>query len=118
MLTAIAIMNSATIPHGQSGLYEYRIINKDTFIKILKDAIKERVEVDSYVGYKETRDHIRKISGVVVSINRDQKIDLSRYDFALVCRLKYRVMDPKMKKYWQPSQDDWEYGIFKFIGRL
>lgn len=97
------LLNSAVIT-GE-GVYLYQVIDKLKFIAILGDP----ANWVSRIGYKETADHIRAISGREVPLSREAS-PMKSGDSALVCRLKYRVNNPAAKGQMAPSDDDWEYG--------
>jgi len=99
----LKVMNSAMIPN--EGTYAYRTISRDEFVEILKLAS----EIESFVGYPSTLQHIKEISGVELELSRE----VCRFevgDIAAIVKLKYRV-DPGRKKDHKPSEDDFEYGL-------
>jgi hypothetical protein len=105
-MSKIIIMNSAVIPQNQDGIYHYRTLTREDFVIEINWA----TEIESYVGYQETVDHIFEISGVKLNINRTivQHVDVP----ILICRLKFRV-NPGLKGQIKPQSDDWDYGRLK-----
>jgi len=99
----LKVMNSAMIPN--EGTYRYRPISRDEFVEVLKLA----KEIESYVGYPSTLEHIKEISGVQLELSRE----VCRFevgDIAAIVKLKYRV-DPGKKRDYKPSAEDFEYGL-------
>jgi len=66
--------------------------------------------LQSYVGYAETAQHIEKISGVPIPVNR-ASTQLPDQALIAVCKLKYRVADPSTKGKIQPGDEDYEYFV-------
>ena len=97
------MINAAMVPN--EGTFTYRGVCSDVAAGWLREHGREAV---SYVGYTQTAEHIRRLSGVEITLNR-AKCTMSAGDEALVVKLAYRVADPATKG--QPQPDDWEYGI-------
>lgn len=103
MIEKLKVMNSAMIPNP--GTYKYRSIPRKEFVEILRMA----KEIESFVGYPSTLQHIKEISGVELELSRE----VCRFevgDIAAIVKLKYRV-DPGKKKDYKPSAEDFEYGL-------
>lgn len=105
------LMNSAVIPQNENGVFKYNTISEEDFVRILKQAVSEKIEIESYVGYPETANHISKITGYVPVISRDIVIRLQLQTPILICRLQYRVQNPKEKALHVPQSEDWNYGL-------
>jgi hypothetical protein len=104
-MTATILLNSAMMP--DEGLYILQRVSREFFAELVADA-NRRGELQSYVGYAETAQHIEKISGVPIPVNR-AATQLPDQALLAVCKLKYRVSDPAMKGQLQPNEDDYEY---------
>jgi len=102
---AVILLNSSMMP--SEGLYILRRVSREFFAELIADAHR-RGELQSYVGYAETAQHIEKISGVPIPVNR-ASTQLPDQALIAVCKLKYRVADPSTKGKLQPGEDDYEY---------
>jgi len=101
------LLNSAMMP--DEGLYILRRVSREFFGELVADAHR-RSNLQSYIGYPETAQHIEKISGVPISVNRSAT-QLPDQCLIAICKLKYRVADPGAKGKLQPEEDDYEYFI-------
>lgn len=90
----VRLLNSAMMPSPEFCYCPQRI-TREQFIRLVREA-DARGELDSYIGYPSTADHIARISGVSVQINRSET-KLERGDVILVCKLRYRLADPGQK---------------------
>jgi len=106
-MTVTILLNSAMMP--DEGLYILRRVSREFFAELVADA-NRRGELQSYVGYAETAQHIEKISGVPIPVNR-ASTQLPDQALIAVCKLKYRVADPGAKGKLQPGEDDYEYYV-------
>ena len=106
-MTATILLNSAMMP--DEGLYILRRVSREFFGELIANAHR-RGELQSFVGYPETAQHIEKISGVPISVNRSAT-QLPDQCLIAICKLKYRVADPGAKGKLQPEEDDYEYFI-------
>ncbi len=113
--TKMYLMNSAVIPQNENGLFQHNTISREMYCKLLKLALAENVEIESYIGYQETASHIREITGYNHVISRDIVLRLKPQTPILVCRLQYRVQNPKDKALHTPSKDDWSYSLMMKI---
>jgi len=114
----VAFMNTATIPHGNSGIFEYRIYTFDQIIDIINFVVAvKKIQIDSYIGYEITQKFIKEKFRVYLPINRSSIPDLTEYDFAIVIRLKYRIKMPSAKKEVIPKENEWEFGILRQISK-
>ena len=104
------LLNSAMMP--DEGIYILRRISRDKFGQLVADAY-QRGDLQSYVGYLETAQHIERVSGVPIQVNR-APTKLADQATILVCRLAYRVADPGMKGKLQPTDEDYEYFVAKY----
>lgn len=102
------LMNSAMMP--QPGIYTARKISEDEFCERLHAA-----PFQSFVGYESTATHIQQIAAVRVAINRSET-RLHDGDVILVCRLNFRLADPKRKadRNYVPARSDYEYMLITF----
>jgi len=101
------LLNSAMMP--DEGLYILQRVSREFFAELIADAHR-RGELHSYIGYPETAQHIEKISGVPIPVNR-ASTQLPDQALIAVCKLKYRVADPGAKGKLQPGEDDYEYYV-------
>jgi hypothetical protein len=104
------LLNSAMMP--DEGVYVLRRVSRGEFAKLVADAY-QRGDLQSYVGYPETAQHIERVSGVPIQVNR-APTRLPEQALILICKLAYRVPDPSMKGKLQPSEDDYEYYVAKY----
>lgn len=107
---AVKLMNSAMMP--VAGLtYHPRRITAEDFGRLVAEAA-ARGELESYIGYEATAAQIARVSGVVPLINRAET-SVEAGDVMLVCKLRYRPGDPRMKGSAQAQaalgEDDFEY---------
>jgi hypothetical protein len=106
----VVLLNSAMMP--AEGVYRLRRISRDEFAKLVSDAY-QRGDLHSYIGYPETAQHIERVSGVPIQVNR-APTKLADQATILVCKLAYRVTDPGMKGKLQPTDKDYEYFVAKY----
>ena len=99
------LLNSAMMP--AEGIYLLRRISRDEFARLVADAHR-RGDLRSYIGYPETAQHIERVSGVPIAVNR-APTQLADRTTILICKLAYRVQDPADKGKLKPSDDDYEY---------
>lgn len=99
------ILNSAVLPGGEYGTYDYRPATWDEMREALDTAPEGLV---SCVGYPETRDLIARQAGVDLPLNRGLAA-IAEGDVAYVVRLRDRVVDPAAKGAPTGARDeDWE----------
>lgn len=108
----VKLVNAAMMP--TPGLrYAPAVITQDEFVRRLQIAHADG-RLDSYIGYPATAEHIERISGVPIPINRVQAI-VEAGDTLLVCKLTYRVADPAGKRdprvQAEIRPEDYEYWI-------
>ena len=101
------LLNSAMMP--DEGLYILRRVSREFFAELVADA-NRRGNLRSYIGYPENAQHIERISGVPIPVNR-AATQLPDQALLAICRLKYRVADPGMKGKIQPGDEDYEYFV-------
>jgi hypothetical protein len=104
------LLNSAMMP--DEGLYILRRVSREFFAELVADAHRQN-KLQSYIGYPETAQHIERISGVPIPVNR-AATQLPDQALIAVCKLKYRVADPAAKGRLQPSEEDYEYFIVTY----
>ena len=109
-MTITILLNSAMMP--DEGVYILRRVSREFFAELVADA-NRRGELQSYVGYAETAQHIEKISGVPIPVNR-ASTQLPEQAVIAICKLKYRVSDPGTKGKIQPGDEDYEYFIASY----
>ena len=90
------------------GVYVLRKITPERAKEIVKNK-----ETISFIGYPDTARFIEKVLGVTVPINRE-KVVFQEGDVAIVCKLKYRVRNPKDKGRFTPEPDDYEWYLEKY----
>jgi len=105
----IKLTNSAIIP--QPGTYHARQITKEEFIALVQRASEQNF-LESYIGYQQNVELIRKWTGVSVALNRAET-KLESGDAMLVMKLKYRVADPSTKGA-QVNEDDFEFYLIGY----
>jgi len=99
------LVNAAMVPN--EGTFTYRHVSADVAGTWLMAYGPTAI---SYVGYPQTAEHIKSLSGLRVALNR-AKCAMNEGDEALVVKLAYRVTDPTTKG--QPQPEDWEYGLLR-----
>lgn len=102
------LLNSAVIPVGGDGDYNYLTIAREDAADWLSLHANEFV---SRVGYAETARFIESLApGVSVPTNRDATT-MHTGDEALIVRLKYRVQNPGEKSGLTPSPEDYDFAL-------
>lgn len=101
----IRLLNAAVMP--RPGRYVMTALTADQFRDRLLDAVQSG-RVVSYIGYDATADVIQDLTGWRPPISREST-ELADGDEMLVCRLKYRVANPAMKKHQSPTVGDMEF---------
>jgi hypothetical protein len=102
------LLNSAVVPVGGDGNYNYVTIDKDDAANWLLLYADEFV---SRIGHAETARFIESMApGVSVPTNRDATA-MNTGDEALVVRLRYRVQNPGEKSSLNPSPDDYDFSL-------
>lgn len=99
----VKLMNSAMMP--QAGTYRMSMLTESEFAERLHAA-----PFQSFIGYEATATHIQQIAGVHVPVSRAETT-LAAGDTLLVCRLNFRMVDPKRKadRNYVPQRSDYEY---------
>lgn len=98
------LLNSAVIPAGGYGTYEYRPATWEELREFMAQGYQSRV------GYQETADLISLSTGLPApTINRELS-ELQPGDIAMVVRLRYRVGPTKKGATVSQSMEDWEVG--------
>jgi len=104
----VYLLNSAIIV--DDGTYTYKTVKAGDVKAFIGDQ-----DFISYIGYPDTAKFLSSIIGRHVPTNRGM-ISMNVGDVAVVCKLKYRVQDPKTKGAFTPGPDDYTFGILKRIG--
>ena len=104
----VRLLNSAMMP--RHGWYDYRPCQSDTFVTAVKNAHAAGA-LRSYIGYEQTAKMIEDMTGVPIPVSREQT-PVNVGDMLLICKLAYRVGDPKTKG--QPMPADFEFGVAHF----
>lgn len=104
----IRLLNSAVMP--VQGDYRLVRVSEPEFATEVRRAHQDG-ELVSYIGYPQTAEHIRRLSGVTVAVSREQTT-LEDGDTLLICKLAYRVVDPATKG--QPQPEDFEYFVCQY----
>jgi hypothetical protein len=107
---ATFLLNSAMMP--AEGTYVLKRISRDEFARLVADAYR-RGDLQSYVGYPETAQHIERISGIPIEVSR-ATTQLTDRATILICKLAYRVSNPGDKGKFQPKDEDYEYFVAKY----
>ena len=102
----IYLMNSAVMPAGNYGTYEY----SETSLEELKEVLKgQHGPYTSHIGYQQNADLIEQWTGIRPEVSRTETL-FEHGDAALVMRLKHRVADPSTKGAPVSSDPaDWEF---------
>ena len=103
----VVLLNSAMMP--DEGVYVLRRVSRGEFAKLVADAYR-RGNLRSYIGYPETAQHIERVSGVPIQVNR-APTRLPDQALILICKLAYRVADPSAKGKLNPNDSDYEYYV-------
>lgn len=107
----IYLMNSAVMPAGNYGNYNY----VPSSVKMLEHILTVHPDKwKSYIGYPQNAALIKKWTGVEVPINRET-VAFKDGDRAFVMRLKSRMINPTTKG--EPvSEDpnDWEFALVSY----
>ncbi|RLC49254.1 MAG: hypothetical protein DRH57_00095 [Candidatus Cloacimonadota bacterium] len=106
---AVKLLNSAVMP--KEGQYSAYKISFQEFKLLLQKAHK-RGELESYIGYPQNVELIRKWTGIEVPLNRAET-DLNDGDEMLVMKLKYRVSNPADKGK-EVGEDDFEFFYVRY----
>lgn len=106
--TMFRLMNSAMMP--APGNYRLREVDVTEFAQAVNRA-QAAGALESYVGYPQTADLIARLSGVPILVSREQT-PVFDGDVLLICRLRYRVADPKTKG--EPVAEDFQYFICEY----
>ena len=105
-------MNSAMMP--SEGTYTLTRIDAERFAHFIKE---NAPNLESYIGYQSTADHIYSLTGVRVPVIREQT-SIADGDTILICKLKYRAQDISMKGSRDAqaalTPDDFEYFIYTY----
>lgn len=110
------LINSAVIPVGGAGMYEYSEISRGVWVATFEETQQPTI---SAIGYQATCDHVVELVGlraaVGVGAHTPARISytLDPGDFALVVRLDQRVDDPTTKHDQRPTR--WSYGVLRRI---
>ncbi len=109
----IYLLNSAVMTTPDL-TYRPRAISEDEFVSRYLQAVYEQ-RLRSYIGYPATAQHIEKVSGVRPNVTRDPMPTLKAGDTLLICKLHYRLPDPRAKSDARFQQglkgDDYEYWL-------
>lgn len=105
----VKLTNSAVMP--QHGVYRARQITKEEFVSLVQRAHAEGT-LESYIGYPQNVELIRKWAGVDVALNRAET-RLEDGDVMLVMKLRYRVADPSAKGA-PVGEDDFEFYVVEY----
>lgn len=102
-------MNSAVMPAGAFGTYNYSPMPVEIFEWYLKTQI-----IESRIGYPQNIELIKTWFGVDFELNRTE-VSLKPGDQMLVMRLKKRIANPTDKGKTQSDNiNDWEFAIIHF----
>lgn len=102
------LMNSAVLT--TAGTYKYTVLDPYEAYRYFDELRGEEVDlnklVKSAIGYEQTAAYMSQILNYDVEVNRDM-VTLEPGDEALICKLKYRVQDPKSKGQEVPPEYEW-----------
>lgn len=107
----LILMNSAMMPF--EGAWRLEKITPE-----MAKEISQRADViQSFIGYESTAKYMSNVLGVEVPINRSV---VTKEDFqdaiAIICKLKYRVKNPKEKGKFTLSNEDFEWYLLTYEG--
>ena len=100
------LMNSAMMPN-LNGTYDVTELTHQQFC----DRLHLATEIQSYIGYPQNAELIKKWTGIEVEVNRDQ-VELVGGEQILVMVLKFRPEVAEKGKLVHPS--DFNYALVKF----
>lgn len=100
------LMNAAVMPC--EGSYTAKSLTAEEYAERIKLALNSIKAIKSSIGYPAAADIIEQLTGWRPPINRD-RTEIQTGDVMLVCRLQYRVADPRDKKHQAPSVGDYEF---------
>lgn len=104
-MTTRYLLNSAVIPVGADGIYDYHTLSQAEAVDWLTTH-----QFTSRIGYQNTADFIERISNVRVEISRAASEFLPG-DEALIVRLAYRETDPGTKTGQTAQRNDFVFGL-------
>lgn len=102
------ILNSANMP--QDGLFIRSEITEEEF----KTLVTEATEIVSSIGYQEVSDHVEKVTGVRIPVNRGITSIAEDRAKVVVCRLKFRP-EAYMKSKIKAKSGDYEYILIDYV---
>lgn len=101
------LLNSAVIAVGGDGTYTYRTITKAQAVEWIQTK-----KFVSRVGYPDNVAYIRRLTGVIVPLSREESL-MQPGDEALVVRPVYRIQTGQQKGQFKPNDSDFVFGIMK-----
>lgn len=106
----VKLLNSAMMP--EPGKYELVKIGHFTFCSLLKEAYEKGI-LDSYIGYQQNIELIKRWTGIKLPISRETT-RLESGDMLLIMKLKYRLVNPADKGKKEVKEEDFEFFICKY----
>jgi hypothetical protein len=111
MIEMIYIMNSAVMPAGNFGTYEYSPATVCELAAVVRESPDNWC---SCIGYAQNIELIEGWTGVRIPLSRTETA-FKDGDRAIIMRLKRRVADPATKgAAVSESPDDWEFAWLTF----
>lgn len=101
------LLNSAVIAVGGDGTYTFTTIGRAEAVTWLQSH-----PFVSRIGYPENADFIRRISGVLIQLSREESL-MQTGDEALVVRPVYRLQNPNKRERFTPTDGDFVFGILR-----
>lgn len=109
----IYLMNSAVMPAGNYGTYDYQPATLDNLQKVLHGDLGPW---ESRIGYPQNIDLIYSWTGVRIPLDRSET-RFQPNDEAFIMRLRQRMVNPAAKGSPVSSDPDcWEFGWLWFKG--
>ena len=104
------LLNASMMP-SPDFIYKEKMVSKEQFINLLKQN-----DFKSYIGYPQTAEFLKKISGVEVLVCREKvslNPDTDKSGKMLICKLIYRVKDPNTKGK-EVDESDFEFYVANY----
>jgi hypothetical protein len=103
----ILLLNSAVMP--DEGYYKLKRIDSKPFTHWLKKAYEEG-KLKSYISHMNAIDFVKRLTGITVELNPDEKTVVETGDTLLIIRTKQR----RPGKGINPKDEDYEFFICEY----
>jgi len=102
------LMNSSMMP--KEGDYKLRKVSKNEFINKWRQS---KAEMNSSIGYPKTAKFLSNLLRENVPVDRSPTF-IKDGDIAFICKLKYRLNNPALKKGYCPKESDFDFFIMSY----